>query len=128
MSVSVLAKQLLDAVMFREIWNAMKVTFTHMFHRPITFQYPREERTIPDTHRGALAMLKKYAYSSHDKRTLLFDKKRLYEIGERFIEDSKKYLYAHNQEKSDQMFHDYRYFFPQSVLKPTQPLPPKHLT
>src|SRR5206468_7857207 len=55
MSVSLWTKQLLDAVMFREIWNAMKVTFTHMFHRPITFQYPREERTIPDTHRGALA-------------------------------------------------------------------------
>ena len=29
-----------------EIWDAMKVTFRHMFHRPITFQYPRE-RTLP---------------------------------------------------------------------------------
>jgi len=196
MSVNVLARKLLDAVMLREIWDAMKVTFKHMFYRPITFQYPREERTIPDAHRGALgllryddgtercvgcdlceaacpshcikvvsaedeslplrryasefyiditkcvfcgycveacpvnalAMTKMYEYSTHDKRTLLFDKKRLYEIGDRYIEDAKKYLYAHNQEKNDQMFHDYRYFFPQSVLKPTQPLPPKHLT
>ena len=27
--------------------DAMKVTFIHMFHKPITFQYPREQRTIP---------------------------------------------------------------------------------
>ena len=45
-------------------------------------------------------MTKMYEYSTHDKRTLLFDKKRLYEIGERHLEDAKKYLYAHNQEKN----------------------------
>ena len=49
---------------------------------------------------NALAMTKMYEYSTHDKRTLLFDKKRLYEIGERHLEDAKKYLYAHNQEKT----------------------------
>ncbi len=185
MSVNVFAKKFLDAVMFREIWEAMKVTFKHMFHRPITFQYPREERTLPDTHRGALgllryedgaercvgcdlcevacpshcikvvseedkslplqryatefyiditkcvfcgycveacpvnalAMTKMYEYSTHDKRQLLFDKQRLYEIGERHLEDAKKYLYAHNQEKDDQASHDYRYFFPEPVAK-----------
>ncbi|MBI5410561.1 MAG: NADH-quinone oxidoreductase subunit NuoI [Nitrospirae bacterium] len=195
MSVGVLTRKLLQAMLFCEIWNAMKVTFKHMFHRPITFQYPREQRTIPDTHRGALALLryddgmercvgcdlceaacpsrcikvvsaenksiplqrcasefyiditkcvfcgycveacpvnalamtKLYEFSTHDKRTLLFDKKRLYQIGERYRGDGKKYLIAHNLEKDDQMSREYRYFFPQSVLKATQP-PPKHLT
>lgn len=195
MSVAALTKKILQAALFDEIWDAMKVTFKHMFYKPITFQYPREQRTIPDTHRGALgllryddgkercvgcdlceaacpsrcikvisaedkslplqryasefyiditkcvfcgycveacpvnalAMTKMYEFSTHDKRTLLFDKKRLYQIGEQHLADAKKYLYAHNQEKNDEMFHDYRYFFPQSVVKPTQP-PPKHLT
>lgn len=185
MSVIALTNKLLRAVLFDEIWDAMKVTFKHMFHRPITFQYPREKRTIPDTHRGALgllryddgtercvgcdlceaacpsrcikvvsaedkdrplrryatefyiditkcvfcgycveacpvnalAMTKLYEYSAHDKRTLLFDKKRLYEIGDRYLEDAKRYLYAHNQEKDSPEFRDYRYFFPQPVLK-----------
>ena len=194
MRVTSLTKQILQAALFYEIWDAMKVTFKHMFHKPITFQYPREQRTLPDTHRGALALLryddhqercvgcdlceaacpsrcikvissedaerplqrfasefyiditkcvfcgycveacpvnalamtKMYEFSTHDKRTLLFDKKRLYEIGERHLDDAKKYLYAHNQEKNVEESRGYRYYFPQSVLKPTQP-PPKHL-
>ena len=153
-----LARKIAEAALFHEIWDAMKVTFKHMFYRPITFQYPREQRAIPDTHRGALgllryddgsercvgcdlceaacpshcikvlsaedksrplqryatefyidvtkcvfggycveacpvnalAMTKLYEYSTHDKRTLLFDKKRLYEIGDRYFEDEKK--------------------------------------
>jgi len=194
MRVTALIKQILAAALFYEIWAALKVTFKHMFHKPITFQYPREQRTLPDTHRGALALLryddhqercvgcdlceaacpsrcikvissedverplqrfasefyiditkcvfcgycveacpvnalamtKMYEFSTHDKRTLLFDKKRLYEIGERHLDDAKKYLYAHNQEKNVEESRGYRYYFPQSVLKPTQP-PPKHL-
>jgi NADH-quinone oxidoreductase subunit I len=194
MPVTALIKQILQAALFYEIWDAMKVTFKHMFHKPITFQYPREQRTLPDTHRGALALLryddhqercvgcdlceaacpsrcikvissedaerplqrfasefyiditkcvfcgycveacpvnalamtKMYEFSTHDKRTLLFDKKRLYEIGERHLDDAKKYLYAHNQEQNVEESRGYRYYFPQSVLKPTQP-PPKHL-
>ena len=39
---------------------------------------------------------------THDNRTLLFDKKRLYDIGERHLDDAKKYLYAHGQEKEGQ--------------------------
>ena len=194
MSIAALTKKILHAALFFEIWDAMKVTFRHMFHRPITFQYPREQRTIPDTHRGALgllryddgrercvgcdlceaacpsrcikvisgedmtrplqryatefyiditkcvfcgycveacpvnalAMTKLYEFSTHDKRTLLFDKKRLYEIGERHLADAKKYLQAHGQEKDDEGARDYRYFFPQSVAQPTQSAP-KHL-
>ncbi|MDP1947689.1 MAG: NADH-quinone oxidoreductase subunit NuoI [Nitrospirota bacterium] len=185
---------MLHAALFYEIWDAMKVTFKHMFHKPITFQYPREQRVLPDTHRGALALLryddhqercvgcdlceaacpsrcikvissedaarplqrfasefyiditkcvfcgycveacpvnalamtKMYEFSTHDKRTLLFDKKRLYEIGERHLDDAKKYLYAHNQEQNVEESREYRYYFPQSVLKPTQSQP-KHL-
>jgi NADH-quinone oxidoreductase subunit I len=195
MSVVTLTKQILQAALFYEIWDAMKVTFKHMFHKPMTFQYPREQRTLPDTHRGALALLryddhqercvgcdlceaacpsrcikvisledparplqrfasefyiditkcvfcgycveacpvnalamtKMYEFSTHDKRTLLFDKKRLYEIGERHLDDAKKYLYAHNQEQNVEESREYRYYFPQSVLKSTQP-PPKHLS
>ena len=194
MSVTALTKQILQAALFYEIWDAMKVTFKHMFHKPMTLQYPREQRTLPDTHRGALALLryddhqercvgcdlceaacpsrcikvissedperplqrfasefyiditkcvfcgycveacpvnalamtKMYEFSTHDKRTLMFDKKRLYEIGERHLDDAKKYLYAHNQEQNVEESREYRYYFPQSVLKPTQP-PPKHL-
>ena len=179
-------KRFLEAVMFREILDAMKVTFKHMLYRPITIQYPREERTLPDAHRGALgllryddgaercvgcdlceaacpshcikvvseedkslplqryakefyiditkcvfcgycveacpvnalAMTKMYEYSTHDKRTLLFDKHWLYEIGDLHLTDAKKYLYAHNQEQDDQGSRDYRYHFPESVLKP----------
>ena len=195
MSVVALTKKILQAALFYEIWDAMKVTFRHMLHRPMTFQYPREQRTIPDAHRGALgllryddghercvgcdlcevacpshcikvisaedttrplqryasefyiditkcvfcgycveacpvnalAMTKMYEYSTHDKRSLLFDKKRLYDIGERHLDDGKKYLYAHNQEKDVEQSREYRYYFPQSVQKSTQ-LPPKHLS
>ena len=58
MSVAALTKKILHAALFYEIWDAMKVTFRHMFHRPMTFQYPREQRTIPDAHRGALGLLR----------------------------------------------------------------------
>ncbi|MEK7760763.1 MAG: NADH-quinone oxidoreductase subunit NuoI, partial [Nitrospirota bacterium] len=64
---------------------------------------------------------------THDKRTLLFDKKRLYDIGERYLADAKKYLYAHNQEKNAEESREYRYYFPQSVQKSTQSTP-KHLS
>jgi len=50
MSVVALTKKLLHAALFYEIWDAMKVTFRHMLHKPMTFQYPREQRAIPDTH------------------------------------------------------------------------------
>src|SRR5678816_2937552 len=76
---------------------------------------------------NALAMTKMYEYSTPDKRTLIFDKKRLYEIGERHLDDAKKYLYAHNQEKDVDQSREYRYYFPQSVVKPTQTAP-KHLS
>ena len=51
-------KKFFDAVLFREIWTAMKVPFKHMFMREVTFQYPREKRIIPDAHRGALGLLR----------------------------------------------------------------------
>ncbi len=58
MSNATATKKFFNTVLFREIWQAMKVTFKHMWHRPITFQYPREKRTIPDAHRGALCLLR----------------------------------------------------------------------
>jgi NADH-quinone oxidoreductase subunit I len=43
---------------FAEIIEAMGITFKHMFVKPVTFQYPREKRQLPDTHRGALCLLR----------------------------------------------------------------------
>ncbi|HQU28157.1 MAG: NADH-quinone oxidoreductase subunit NuoI [Nitrospira sp.] len=183
MKHSMTPKQFFQTVLFGEIWEAMKVTWRHMFHKPMTFQYPREKRIIPDAHRGALcllryedgkercvgcdlceaacpsrcikviseedkslpleryasefyiditkcvfcgycveacpvnalAMTKMYEFSTHDKRTLLFDKKRLYDVGERHLSDAKKYLYAHNLEKEGDESRAYRYHFPESI-------------
>src|SRR5436309_13317055 len=47
-----------DALSFSEIRTAMRVVLKHMFVKPVTFQYPREKRTIPDAHRGALGLLR----------------------------------------------------------------------
>lgn len=182
-------KKFFNAVLFLEFWKAAKVTFKHMLHRPITFQYPREKRTLPDAHRGALcllryedgaercvgcdlceaacpsrcikviseedkslplqryaseffiditkcvfcgycveacpvnalAMTKVFEFSTHDKRTLMFDKDRLYQIGERHLDDAKKYLYAHNQEKEGEESQAYRYHFPDSIKTVQEP-------
>ena len=165
---------------FAEILEAMVITLKHMFVKPVTFQYPREKRILPDTHRGALsllryndgvercvgcdlceaacpsrcirvvsaevpgkpleryasefyidmtkcvfcgfcveacpvnalAMTKLYAYSTENKRDLLFDKAKLYEIGEQYHDDAKAYLVAHNQERADESADRYRYKFP----------------
>lgn len=178
-----------DAFSFSEIRTAMRVVLRHMFTKPVTFQYPREKRTIPDAHRGALgllryddgqercvgcdlceaacpsrcikvvsaenpavplsryatefyiditkcvfcgycveacpvnalAMTKMYEYSTSDKRSLIFDKAKLYEVGEQHIEDAKLYLYAHNQEKNDADSRAYRYKFPHQVAALTPP-------
>jgi len=164
---------------FAEIIEAMGITLKHMFVKPVTFQYPREKRQLPDTHRGALsllrysdgvercvgcdlceaacpsrcikvvsaevpgtlvryasefyidmtkcvfcgfcveacpvnalAMTKLYAYSTENKRDLLFDKAKLYQIGEQYHQDAKAYLVAHNQERADESAERYRYKFP----------------
>ena len=53
-----LLREVWDALSFSEIRTAMRVALTHMFIKPVTFQYPREKRTIPDAHRGALGLLR----------------------------------------------------------------------
>ena len=70
---------------------------------------------------NALAMTKEYEYSTTDKRALIFDKKKLYAIGERFLEDSKKYLFVHNQEVDDEMWERYRYRFPSPTVEMQSP-------
>ena len=70
---------------------------------------------------NALAMTKVYEFSTHDKRTLMFDKDRLYQIGERHLDDAKKYLYAHNQEKEGEESQAYRYHFPVSIQNAPDP-------
>ncbi|HET6370706.1 MAG TPA: NADH-quinone oxidoreductase subunit NuoI [Nitrospiria bacterium] len=177
-------KKFIDRVLFKEIVEALNLTFKHMFVREVTFEYPHVKRDIPDTRRGALCLLryedgtercvgcdlceaacpshcikvvsteeqngrvlvryakefyidmtkcvfcgfcveacpvnalgmtKMYEYSSEDKRTLLFDKTRLYEIGETLYSEAKSYLVAHNQEKADEASRAYRYKFPSYV-------------
>lgn len=179
------ARELISKVLFKEIGQGLRQTFRHMFHKPVTFQYPREKRMIPDAHRGALGLLryedgsercvgcdlceaacpshcikvvsgeqrtpegtlirwapefyidmtkcvfcgfcveacpvnalgmtKFYEYSTHDKRTLIFDKKRLYEIGDQHYKEAKGYLVAHHQEEADEESREYRYRFPSYV-------------
>ena len=53
-----LLREFWDALSFAEIRLAMRVVLRHMFVKPVTFQYPREKRTIPNAHRGALGLLR----------------------------------------------------------------------
>ena len=174
-------KRLLDQITFREILKGLRLTWRHLFVKEVTLQYPYQKLAIPDTHRGALCLLryedgqercvgcdlceaacpshcikvvsseeqdgtvvkrfaitldiditkcgfcgvcleacpvnalgmtKMYSYSSANKRTLIFDKARLYEIGETHYLDAKAYLVAHNQEKADENARTWRYRFP----------------
>ena len=178
-------QKLFDQVSFREIGKALKLTFRHMFVREVTLQYPHQKLTLPDTHRGALCLLryeesgeercvgcdlcevacpshcikvvsaevqdgkavrriatafdiditkcvfcgfcveacpvnalgmtKMYEYSTANKRDLIFDKRKLYEVGEKYYGEAKAYLVAHNQEKADDVSRAYRYRFPSYV-------------
>ncbi|NOY83895.1 MAG: NADH-quinone oxidoreductase subunit NuoI [Nitrospirae bacterium] len=64
---------------------------------------------------NALAMTKMYEYSTINKRDLIFDKNKLYDIGEKFHGEAKGYLVAHNQENEDEeIVSQYRYRFPAS--------------
>lgn len=177
-------KRLFHQIIFREILGGLKLTFKHLFVPEVTYQYPHQKREIPDTHRGALCLLryedgeercvgcdlceaacpshcikvvsaeqqdgkvlvrvatefyiditkcvfcgfcveacpvnalgmtKMYEYSTEDKRTLLFDKPKLYHIGDTLYSEAKSYLVAHNQEKFDEASRDYRYKFPSYV-------------
>src|SRR5207244_8046225 len=53
-----LLREVWDALSFSEIRTAMRVALKHMFVKPVTFQYPRGKRTIPDAHRGAVGRLR----------------------------------------------------------------------
>ncbi len=61
---------------------------------------------------NALGMTKMYEYSTANKRELIFDKPKLYEIGEKYYGEAKAYLVAHNQEKMDEASRAYQYRFP----------------
>lgn len=69
---------------------------------------------------NALGMTKLYEYSTENKRDLLFDKKRLYEIGDAHFDEAKAYLVAHRQEDADDKAKDYRYKFPAPVTGTVQ--------
>lgn len=64
----------------------------------------------------ALAMTKVYEASVYDRRELMFDKAKLYELGERYLDDGKAYLIHHRMD--DGTLHpreglgDNRYHFP----------------
>ena len=176
-------RKLLDNVLFKEIVKGLKLTFSHYFVKEVTVQYPHAKVPLPDTHRGALCLLryedgkercvgcdlceaacpshcirvvsaeemegttvrryatafdiditkcvfcgfcveacpvnalgmtKMYEYSTANKRDLLFDKQKLYEIGETCYSEAKNYLIAHNQEGEEEVFSQYRYRFPSS--------------
>jgi NADH-quinone oxidoreductase subunit I len=64
----------------------------------------------------ALAMTKVYEMSVYDRRELMFDKAKLYELGERYLEDGKKFLMAHDMDDGtlypNEGLGDNRYEFP----------------
>lgn len=64
---------------------------------------------------NALGMTKLYEYATEDKRDLMFDKEKLYAIGEKYYADAKAYLVAHRQETADEEYRLYRYKFPTPV-------------
>lgn len=64
---------------------------------------------------NALGMTKLYEYATEDKRELMFDKDKLYAIGEKYMADAKAYLVAHRQETTDEQYRLYRYKFPTPV-------------
>ncbi len=64
---------------------------------------------------NALAMTKMYEYSTSNKRDLIFDKNKLYKIGETCYTEAKQYLVAHDQEEDDQVASEYRYRFPSDL-------------
>ena len=52
-------KAWLKTILFYEILVGMKATMKHLLHyKPITLQYPHEKRTLPDSYRGMLALLR----------------------------------------------------------------------
>lgn len=176
-----MVRSLLDNVIFKEILKGMKLTFSHYFVKDVTVQYPHAKTPLPDTHRGALGLLKyedgrercvgcdlceaacpshcitvvsaeekigttirryapafdiditkcvfcgfcveacpvnalgmtkMYEYSTINKRDLIFDKKKLYEVGETCYSEAKNYLIAHDQEGEEEVFSEYSYRFP----------------
>ena len=177
-------KEFINKVLMTEILKAHVLTFKHMFVKSVTLQYPHQKLALPDTHRGALcllryddgvercvgcdlcevacpshcikvvseedpkkplerwakeffiditkcvfcgycveacpvnalAMTKMYDYSTDNKRDLIFDKEKLYVIGDQLMVEAKQYLVAHDQEKEDEASLSYRYKFPFSVL------------
>ncbi len=64
----------------------------------------------------ALAMTKIYEASVYDRRELMFDKNKLYELGEQHLADGKAYLIAHDMDDGtlspQEGLGDNRYAFP----------------
>lgn len=177
-------RKLLRSIFFLEIMKAMRLVFSHYRVKEVTLQYPHEKTELPNTHRGALCLLryesgeercvgcdlcgvacpsscikvvsgvdeegghvvrryassfdiditkcvfcgfcveacpvnalgmtKMYEYSTINKRDLIFDKAKLYNVGELWHGQAKGYLVAHNQEGEDETVSQYRYRFPSS--------------
>ena len=61
---------------------------------------------------NALGMTKLFEYSTANKRTLIFDKPKLYDVGKTYYAEAKAYLVAHHQEEADEKASAYRYRFP----------------
>src|SRR3989475_3665142 len=52
-------KAWLKTIIFYEILVGMNATLRHLLHyKPITLQYPHEKRTLPDSYRGMLSLLR----------------------------------------------------------------------
>ncbi len=50
-------KGLLKKILLLEILQGLYLTFSHLFKKTITFQYPREKRVLPLGYRGIMSLL-----------------------------------------------------------------------
>jgi NADH-quinone oxidoreductase subunit I len=47
-----------NKVIFGEILKGLSLTFSHLFHKPITQQYPHTKPKLPDGYRGIMSLLR----------------------------------------------------------------------
>jgi len=50
--------EIVNKVLFGEIAQGLRLTFSHMFHKSITQQYPHCKPTLPDGYRGIMSLLR----------------------------------------------------------------------
>jgi NADH-quinone oxidoreductase subunit I len=50
--------KVVNNIFFGEILKGLSLTFSHLFHKPITRQYPHVKPALPDGYRGIMSLLR----------------------------------------------------------------------